>query len=92
MNIPFSILTSLEARLLSEIKRRRNGATPLDLVDRTGISRASVYLNLRRLTHRKFVTRRADEDNPHPTATVYEITDKGLLARRQFAADTGLKP
>ena len=78
-----------EVRLLSELAKALDGAgiSPGRLAELTGIPRATVYVLLRRLAERDYVTSRPAP--PPPGAVAYRLTAAGKRARAQFGKATG---
>lgn len=87
-------ITPLEVRVLSELRHcRKHGTSPTDLARRGGLSRASLYVLLRRLAKRRFVSRRRDHGaEGNQLRVFYTITAAGLKAREVFARAVGLRP
>lgn len=78
-----------ELRILSELRhcRRRRGTSPTDLARRAGLAAPTIYVLLRRLAKRRWVSRRRDS----APGVTYIITAAGLAARELFARKVGLR-
>ena len=92
MNMKFPPASPMEIRILSELLQCKQGTSPTDLARRADKSRPSVYVLLRRLYRREYVTSKPDPTALAPGAVVYRITAKGRKARETFAKNVGLRP
>lgn len=86
-------LSPMEVRILSELRRCRGSTSPTDLARRAGLSRPVLYVLLRRLAKRRWVTRTHGRRPGHnQTSVFYSINAAGRKAREAFARKVGLKP
>lgn len=93
MNRRFSTLTPMQCLVLSHLAPLgTEGISCTQLSKHAGVSRASLYVLVRRLDKDKLVRRRHVQVAGRPERqVVYAITAAGLKARARYARDLGLR-